>query len=207
MGRDGYFLELKNGEFGVRTMVDFETWTCKEDGEVDGTKPYVQRFPQLYIRHHEWIARADNPTALVNQIFPGLRDFLRKLCEAHNPCILDALTRLWCGLTLAAKLHPTDEDVLLGYANNVADITQQLLLCSAFDNPDTFLQLVQTELCITEYNKGDEKLWCAMHVFEAGSPIRRCMDHEFKTVLSSTAVSKIMELLFYSGLNISEEYQ
>ena len=212
-----YFFERIIVGIEGRTVVDFAEWSPTNYFEWQGQTPEdlktnVLVYPQLLIKYpKQTMKEITSPVTLANKIFPALRVFLRKLCEAQNPCVLNALVRLWYAFTYAAKHHRAEEDEVLSYADELATITSQLFKCSALDDAETFYRLVlpkQYWPCKEQEGlEGDEavneSVWSTMHVFEEGCPIKLCMDCEFKQVLASPAVSNIMEYLFYGSINFA----
>lgn len=200
-----------------RTVVDFVEWSPTNYFEFKNQSPEdlqtnVLVYPQLLIKYPKMVMKAvASPVMLANRIFPGLRMFLRKLCEAQNPCVLNALARLWYAFTYAAKRHRAEEDEVLSYADELAAITNQMLKSSALDDAVIFYRLVLPKQYwlpkIPKKSEGDdavnETVWSTMHVFEDGCPLKLCLDCEFKQVLASPAVSNIMEYLFYGSINFA----
>lgn len=191
---------------------------------------WVIIFPQLMIMHPKAVMKKiGGPAKFTERIKGALRLFLRKLCEAQNPCVLNALVRLWFALTYAAKRHIADETELLEYAKEVASITSELCKCHALYNKGAAYRLLlpkqywpsntaaspdndSKESTSDEEDKNEEArranheaLWCAMHVFRADGPIKLCMDCGFKQVLASAMVVDMMRYLFYNGIDFGDK--
>jgi hypothetical protein len=171
----------------------------------------LSTFPQLLLRYPEkGVYYHASPGTLLYNVFPALRVFLCKLCEAQNTCVLTVLVRLWCSVAAAAKEHPTERDNLLGYADEIAEITREILKSNTLLDTKTFIRIVlPKQYWVATDKDGDanvnELLWASMHVFEFGFPIWFCIEFKCKHVLASPAVTSIMDYLFYSSINIGEK--
>ena len=164
----------------------------------------ISLFPHtLFLFPPEYLAKIFLDSSFYSHIRKAIFLFLRKVCEAQNPCILQCLVTLWYLLMNSSKVHVSEEADLIEFADEVVRITNELFKCPSMDK----LKNVQRLILEPQYCQPIQKnldgtfdsvtYWNMAHIFENNSPIQFCLEHNHKFVLALTQITNITDQLFW----------
>jgi hypothetical protein len=207
----------QNGQKGI-TMVNFEEWSPT----YYQTAPLVQKdnhrfriplslislYPQVIFMFPEsLLSKVCMDSTFYNHIRLAVFAFLRKVCEAQNPCILQCLVILWHLLMSSSKVHVSEEADLVEFANQVVMVTNELFKCTSMDKLKNVQRLVLApQFCMPIEKNVDGTYdsvtyWNMAHIFNENSPIQFCLEHNHKFVLALAQITNITDQLFWGCVN------
>lgn len=217
MSSCGIWATDQYGQRGI-SVVHFEDWSPsfyqgaplmhKEHRKFQIPLSLISLFPHtLFLFPPELLNRIFLDASFYTHIRSALFLFLKKVCEAQNPCILQCLVVLWYLLDSAAKVHISEEADLLHFADEIIHITNELFKCTSMDK----LKNVQRLILEPQYCQPIQKnldgtfdsvtYWNMAHIFADNSPIQFCLEHNHKFVLALTQITNITDQLFWGCVN------
>ena len=164
----------------------------------------ISLFPHtLFLFPHEYMSKIYLDSSFYSHIRKAIFLFLRKLCEAQNPCILQCLVILWYLLMNSSKVHVSEEADLIEFAEEVVRVTNELFKCPSMDKLKNVQRLIlEPRYCMPIQKNIDGTFdsvtyWNMAHIFEDNSPIQFCLEHNHKFVLALTQITNITDQLFW----------
>ena len=205
------------GKRGI-SVIDFADWSPnfyrnaplvhKDHHKFQIPLSLISLFPHvLFLFPPEIIAKISVDATFYSHIRGALFIFLKKVCEAQNPCILQCLVVLWHLLTAASKVHISEEADLLEFAQEIVKITNELFKCTSMDKLKNVQKLIlEPQFCQPIQKNVDGTFdsltyWNMAHIFSDSSPIQFCLDHNHKFVLALTQITTITDQRVWGCIN------
>ena len=217
MSSCGIWAADQYGQRGI-SVVRFEDWSPSfyqsmpvvhcEERRFRIPVSLISLFPHaLFLFPPKLLGKISMDASFYSHVRPAVLAFLKKVCEAQNPCILKCLVVLWYLLTAASKVHISEEADLLEFAEEVVGVTNELFKCPSMDKLKNVQRLVlEPQYCQPIQKNLDGSFhsvtyWNMAHIFSDNSPIQFCLEYNHKVVLALTQITSITDQLFWGCIN------